>query len=277
MREFPKGGLIGKTVGFFRAVARLRVSVYAANACYFLILSVFPSLLLLLSLLRNAGLEPENLTKLLSGVIPGALMATVEQLILSAYQSGSAALVSLSAVTALWSAGRGIYGLLTGLNSIYEVREDRGYFYTRAVSMGYTVLFLIMLLLTLMVYMFGSSVLRLLPADSVEQLEILSRVANLRFFVLLFLQTALFCAMFMVLPNQKNSFRESLPGALLSSAGWLLFSQGYSVYVRHFAGYTNIFGSVYAVALSMLWLYCCVSILFYGGALNSYLLRRARG
>ena len=51
MGEFPKGGLIGKTVGFFRAVARLRVSVYAANACYFIVLSLFPSLILLLSLL----------------------------------------------------------------------------------------------------------------------------------------------------------------------------------------------------------------------------------
>ena len=277
MQEFPKGGLIGKTVGFFRALAQLRVSVYAANACYFLILSVFPSLLLLLSLLRNAGLEPESLTKLLSGVIPGALMGTVEQLILSAYQGGSFTLVSLSVITALWSAGRGIYGLLTGLNSIYEVREDRGYFYVRAVSMGYTVLFLLMLLLTLMVYVFGNSLLRVLPADSVELLEFLSRVGNLRFFLLLFLQTALFCAMFMVLPNEKNTFRDSLPGALLASAGWLLFSQGYSVYVRHFAGYANIFGSVYALALSMLWLYCCVSILFYGGALNRILCKRAHG
>ena len=44
------------------------------------------------------------------------------------------------------------------------------------------------------------------------------------------------------------------------------------IYVEHFASYANIYGSVYAVALSMLWLYCCISIVFYGGALNHYLM-----
>ena len=63
----------------------------------------------------------------------------------------------------------------------------------------------------------------------------------------------------------------SVPGALLASAGWLIFSDLYSIYVEKYASLTNIYGSVYAIALSMLWLYCCMSILFYGGALNQYL------
>ena len=85
------------------------------------------------------------------------------------------------------------------------------------------------------------------------------------------LQTALFTAMFMVLPNQRNGFGQSLPGAMLSSAGWLIFTRLFSYYVFYFSGYSNVYGSVYAVALSMLWLYFCVSIFFYGGALNKLL------
>ena len=77
--------------------------------------------------------------------------------------------------------------------------------------------------------------------------------------------------MFMALPDKPNRFWESLPGGLLASTGWLIFSDLYSFYVEHFAGYTNLFGSVYGVALSMLWLYFCLSILFYGGALNRLL------
>jgi membrane protein len=53
--------------------------------------------------------------------------------------------------------------------------------------------------------------------------------------------------------------------------GWLIFSDLYSIYVERFSGYGNLYGSVYAVALSMLWLYCCMSILFFGGALNRWL------
>ena len=74
--------------------------------------------------------------------------------------------------------------------------------------------------------------------------------------------------MFVVLPNCKNTLKDSLPGALLAAFGWLVFSDLYSVYVTYFSGYASTFGSVYAVALSMLWLYFCICILFYGGVLN---------
>ena len=93
----------------------------------------------------------------------------------------------------------------------------------------------------------------------------------LRFFLLLFLQTAVFTAMFMVLPNERNRLGDSIPGALLASIGWLIFTQLFSIYVTNFAGYSNIYGSVYAVALSMLWLYVCVSIVLYGAVLNRIL------
>ena len=83
--------------------------------------------------------------------------------------------------------------------------------------------------------------------------------------------------MFMARPNRRNLLWESLPGALLASVGWLVFSNLYSVYVEHFAHLTNVYGSVYAVALSMLWLYCCMSIVFYGGALNALLSRGKSG
>ena len=80
-----------------------------------------------------------------------------------------------------------------------------------------------------------------------------------------------FIAMYTVLPNRKNRIRDTLPGALLGSAGWLIFSDLFSIYVEHFSDYTNIYGSVYAVALSMLWLYFCICIVFYGGVLNKTL------
>jgi membrane protein len=133
------------------------------------------------------------------------------------------------------------------------------------------VLFLLVLLLTLVLSVFGTTLLRLIPVGESLFLRFLTEAVDLRFFVLLGLQTGMFTAIFTVLPNRKNRFRESLPGALLASCGWLIFSDLYSVYVENFTRYSNIYGSVYAVALSMLWLYCCLCIVFYGGALNRFL------
>ncbi len=272
MKELPQGGIIGKTVVLVRALTEMKIAQHAAHASYFIVLAVFPTLVLLLSLLRYTGLDVQTLTEVLDGVIPSALMPSAEKLIVSTYRSTSGTIISISALTALWSASRGIHGLLTGLNSIYGVSEDRGYFYTRSVSVLYTFLFLLVLLLTLVLHVFGTTLVRWLPIESDPLLQFLTEVLDLRFFVLLGVQTVLFTAIFMVLPNRRNKLMDSLPGALLASIGWLVFSDLYSIYVEHFPSYANIYGSVYAVALSMLWLYCCISIVFYGGALNHYLM-----
>ena len=274
MREFPRGGLIGKTVYLWRRLQQLRIPLYAANASFFIVMAVFPALLLLLGLLRYTPLEVERLGEMLAGILPEALLEGAEELILLTYDATSASTLGLSAVTTLWSASRGIYGLLTGLNAVYGAEESRGWLYTRLVSAGYTFVFLLVLVLTLGLHVFGTGLLTLLQRTGHPFLRFLLGLVDVRFFLLLALQTALFTAMFMALPNGKHSFRESLPGALLASAGWLTFSNLYSIYVERFAHLTNVYGSVYAIAISMLWLYCCMAIVFYGGALNRLLMGR---
>ena len=271
MREFPRGGLLGKTVRFVRRVAELRVPLYAANACFFLVLAFFPALILVLAALQYTPLEVEQLGDLLSGVLPRAFLESAEELILLTYDSLSGTALSVTAVTALWSASRGVFGIITGLNAIYDVTEDRGYFVTRCISVVYMFLFLVVLVLTLTLHVFGTALLSFLYRLPIPFLDTLSRVVDLRFFLLLGIQTCFFTAMFTVLPNRRNRFRDSLPGALLASCGWLIFSDIYSVYVERFARLSSIYGPVYAIALAMLWLYFCMAIVFYGGALNRYL------
>lgn len=271
MREFPKGGIIGKTVHLWRGISGLRVSLYAANASFFLILAVFPGLLLLLGLLRYTPLEVERLGEMLAGFLPEALAEGAEEMILLTYDNTSGITLGLSVVTTLWSASRGIYGMITGLNAVYKAEENRSYFHVRVLSVIYTFIFLLVLILTLAFHVFGIRLLILLKQYSHPILRFLMGVVDLRFFLLLFLQTVIFTAMYMVLPNQRNKFWDALPGALLASSGWLIFSNLYSVYVTHFAHLSNVYGSVYAVALSMLWLYFCMAIVFYGGVLNRLL------
>ena len=267
MREFPQGGLIGKTVGLWRRFSRLRISLYAANASFFMVLAVFPGLLLLLGLLRYTPLEVERLGEMLAGFLPEALAEGAEELILLTYDNTSGITLGLSVVTTLWSAGRGVYGMIAGLNAVYELEETRGYVQIRLLSVVYTFLFLLVLILTLGLHVFGTRLLALLQ----KVLGGLLPVMGLRFVLLLLLQTGIFTLLYMVLPNGKNRFGDSLPGALLASSGWLIFSDLYSVYVERFAHLSNVYGSVYAVALSLLWLYFCMAILFYGGALNRLL------
>ena len=252
-----------------RFLAAQQVPLYAANASFFLILSVFPMLVVLLALLRYTGIQVENLTDLLSGVVPASLMPMVKRLVLSAYVGSSGTVLSLSALAALWSSSRGMYSFLVGLNAIYQVKENRGYVRTRLLSVGYTFSFLLVLVLTPVLHIFGGDLLRVLDALPIPQF--LLNLLDMRMFVLLVLQAILFATMFMVLPNDRNRFRDSLPGALLATIGWQIFTNAYSVYSQKFTSYASIYGSVYVVALGMLWLYFCICIVFYGGVLNRIL------
>ena len=273
MKEFPKGGLIGKIMDAAKTVKQMHIPLHAAYAAYFIVLTVFPALVLILSVLRYTGMEVRGLVELLDDILPSTMAEGAEELIYSTYRNSSGAMVGVSAVTALWSASRGIYGLLTGLNAVYGVSENRGYIYTRSISVVYTFVFILILLLTLVLHVFGNSIINLMRQVDNPVVIFFIDLIDLRFFLLLFLQSLVFTLMFMVLPNKRRSrFMESLPGGVLSSLGWLVFSDIYSIYVENFSKYSTIYGSVYGIAITMLWLYCCMSILFYGGALNRYLM-----
>lgn len=268
MKELPQGGLLGRACHTAREISALRIPLHAAYASYFIILSLFPALLLILSILSYTSLDVANFLDFLQDFLPAALMATAKKLVYSVYRNSSGAVVGLSAVTALWSASRGIFGLLQGLNAIYDVAEKRSYVYTRFISLLYTFVFFLVLVLTLLLHVFGNTILGMLALAELPVVSFLINLIDLRFLLLLLLQSLAFTVMFMALPGRRNGFLESLPGGVLSSLGWLVYSDIFSIYVENFNRYSNIYGSLYAVALGMLWLYCCVNILFYGGALN---------
>lgn len=271
MKDYPKGGLIGKALILYCRIQDMQIPLYAANASFFLILSIFPALLLFVGVLQYTPLAVEDLGLMLDGILPDAFLAGAENLIRSTYDAATGVTLGITAVTTLWSASRGLYGMLTGLNAIYAVEESRGYLRTRFISMGYTFLFYVVILLTLALHVFGSGVLAILRQATHPALQKLLDWVDFRFFLLLFLQTTMFAAMFMALPNGKRSYWAGLPGALIASMGWLIFSDIFSVYVENFAHWGNVYGSLYLLPLSMLWLYCCMMILFFGGGINALL------
>ena len=119
----------------------MHIPLHSAYTCFFLILSLFPGLLLLLGALRQAAIQVEALMQLLSGWLPQALLPTVQMLIEASYRYGSGMAVSVSAVAALYSASRGMFGVLGGLRAVYGLTPMGGYWRKRGISMVYTAAF----------------------------------------------------------------------------------------------------------------------------------------
>lgn len=273
MSEFPKDGPVGRGIRLARHIRNLHITTYAGYASYFIILSLFPTLVLILGLLRYTPLEPDHLTDLLEGFLPATLRGHARSLIYGVYENTSRTAVSLSALAALWSAGKGIYGLMKGLNAVYEVQELRSWLRRRLLCAVYMVSFLLVLMLTLVLHVFGNTLAAFLRHRGGSFAWLGEELPGLRYFLLVAVQTLLFALMFMYLPGRNNRFLDSLPGALFGSLGWMTVSGLFGVYVEHFSGYSHLFGPVYTLALAMLWLYACVNTLFFGGIINRWLLK----
>ncbi|MDE7298682.1 MAG: YihY/virulence factor BrkB family protein [Lachnospiraceae bacterium] len=80
-----------------------------------------------------------------------------------------------------------------------------------------------------------------------------------------------FSLMYMTVPSRKSSFFAELPGAIITSAGWLGFSYLFSFYIDNFSNYSATYGSLTAVVLCMLWFYSCMYIMFIGAEINQVL------
>ena len=275
MHPFFQKGPVGRAVRFYREIRRLHISTYAGYASFFIILAVFPTLILMLGLLRYTPLSARNLMDMVAGFLPDALQGYAWEILAVAYANTSRTVLSVSALAALWSAGKGIYGLMKGLNAIYGCADHRSWLRTRLLCAVYMVAFLMVLLLTLVLQVFGNTLIRFLLHRGGSLSRLATELLGLRYFLLVAVQTLLFAAVFMYLPDRNNRFWESLPGALFGSFGWMTVSGLFSRYVEESSGYASIFGSVYAVAMAMLWLYFCVNALFYGGVLNRYLKKNA--
>lgn len=250
------------------------IPLHGAHTGFFFIMSVFPSLLLLLGILRHTNYGVQDLMELLEGFVPQSLISSVEYLIETIYRHTSGTVVSVSVLVMLWSASKGTYGLLLGFNAVYGIDDRHSYLQKRSISVVYTFLFLVALVLTIVIHVFANAIADYLWMTTDPSIMFLLNVIDLSFLLPLLLQTILFTAMYALHPGQRHELRTSLPGALLASFGWSVYTRLFSIYVEYFTTYTNIYGSIYALALGMLWLYFCICILFYGGAFNRYLAER---
>ena len=261
-------------VATVRGALPKRVSVYAANASFFLTLSVFPLVLLILSLLRYLPLTIDELYAFLDGWLPPTFAPLVDNIIAEMESSNTTALSLVAAVTAVWSASRGVLGVLNGLNEVYNINDHRDYFRRRAICMFYMLVLAAAIVVTLGLHVVGERMRNALVVQLPQLGSYMQNLTGVRAVIIVPLLTLLFTVIYKVLPDRKAPFRYQLPGAFGAAVGWEGFSDLFSLYLLNSNGYSRMYGSLVTVVVAMLWLYFCMSILFFGGAANCYLENR---
>lgn len=257
-----------------REISDKKIGIYAANASFFILLSIFPALMLILSLLQYTPLTQDDFLDAANSLVPSMMEPLLKYIVTDLFANKSITLISITAITTIWSASRGVYSLLDGLNGIYALEDRRNYLYRRILCIFYTLLLFAALLITLVLHVFGQNISQFLASKPIPLFKLLLFFMQLRWLVISLLLTGLFTLIFKVFPNRKLKIRQVLPGAAASAVGWVIFTSLFSYYVDKFSSYSRLYGSLSVIAVSMLWLYFCLSILFYGALLNTYLERR---
>lgn len=244
------------------------VNAYAAQTSFFFIIAMFPLLMLLLTLIRYTPVTEEMLVESALAIMPNTIDPLIEQIIGEMYSQSNFAIISITAVTALWSASKAILAIIRGLNSVFGIDEKRNYIHLRIVASFYTILFLVLIILALGLMVFGNSLLRFFYNNIPLLYELAEFIVSLRVLYIPIIFTIAFIYLYKMVPNQDYSFFDYMPGALFSSLGWIIFSYVYSFYIDNFASSTYFYGSLTTVVLLMLWVYICMYILFIGAEIN---------
>ena len=208
--------------GFSRSISEKHVPAYAAQAAYFIILSFIPFILLLMTSIRYTQLNREEVVGAIMQVIPDNLHEFIQGIVDEVYNK-SVSIVPVSAVMAIWSSGKGVQALTNGFNCIYSVYETRNYILTRIRSAAYTLLFVIGIILTLTLQVFGNTLQRELRRHFPFLNKLVSMIISMRLVITLATLCGVFLILYKFVPNRKATFRSQFPGAVFSSVCWVAF------------------------------------------------------
>ncbi|GIN74594.1 transporter [Bacillus sp. J14TS2] len=261
---------------FIKFIKRLIVKIMdndvtgmAAQLAYFFLLSLFPLLIFVATLLPYTPLSQDDLFNMIKGFAPEETFNMIRSTLNEVMDNRSGGLLSIGIIGTIWSASNGMNGLMRSLNRAYNVEEGRPFILARGLAVILTLAMIFVFLLALLVPVFGKQLGVFVFSSlgfSNEFLEIWGIIRWTLTPIILFL---VFFIIYLLAPSTKVKFKTAAPGALFASLGWIIVSFGFSYYVSEFGNYTSTYGSLGAIIVLMLWFYLSAIIIMVGGELNS--------
>ena len=253
---------------FGKQLQRDNIGAYASSMAFFFLLSVVPILLIGTVILSYMPFTEEMVVSTLEQFTPGFIDNIIENLVSQVYNQ-SQGVLPIAIIVMLWSAGKGMWGMMMGLNTANEVTEDRNIVFVRIRASFYSVLMLIMLIMCFGMIIAGENFVGYIRRLAPKLAEYFGIIGNLRFLVVWGFLTLYFALLYTFLPNKKLKIRYQIPGAAFSAIGWSVISWGYALYLDYYDGF-SVYGSLSTPLLIMIWMYVCMYILLIGANLNRY-------
>jgi membrane protein len=246
----------------------------AAALTYYSIMSIFPALLVLVSLLGLIGKSATLITKLTAG-----LPHTAQQIITNAVTNlqhghttaGVVAVVSI--VLGLWSASGYVAAFMRASNAIYDVPEGRPIWKTMPIRLGITLSVLVLLALSAVIVVVTGGLARRVGNVIGAGHTAVTVWGIAKWPVLLVLVSLMFAILYWASPNAKQGFRWVSPGGILAVIVWLIASGLFALYVANFGHYNKVYGTLAGVIIFLIWMWISNIAILLGAEFNAELQR----
>ena len=249
----------------------------AAQLAFYLILALFPFLLVLVSLMGTFS-SPELADQVLGyfrEVTPQQVYEIIDSYLhdIIAGNRPAPGLFSVGLVIALWSASGAFAALINALNKAYDVEETRPFWKVRGIALLMTLGLSVMIIIGVLLLVAGPLIGRGL-ADLLGLGEIFTLVWNVvQWPVALSLMVITVALLYYFAPDAGQPFRWITPGGLIGVLLWVLASVIFRFYVSNLGSYDATYGSIGAVIVLLLYLYISSLTILFGAELNATLVR----
>jgi membrane protein len=246
------------------------MSTYASALAYQMLFSLFPFLLFLIALIGFLHL-PDFFSwlRLQSElVLPPQALDQVNPVI-DQLQQSKGGLLSIGIFIALWTASAGVRLMMSAMNAAYDVVEARPAWKRIPLSVFYTIGIAGMLLTVAALMVTGPQVMNWLAAQIGMEDFIVTLWTILRWPLIILLLMVAVAIMYYVMPDVKQSFRFITPGSMLAVVVWIVASLGFAYYVKTFADYNAMYGSIGAIIVLLLYFYISAAVLLLGAEMNA--------
>lgn len=245
------------------------ISESSAQCAYYTILSFIPFVILVITLIQYTGIAPQTLFDAITKIIPSTMNEMVIDIVQEVY-SKSIGTISVSIIFTIWAAGKGLYALTSGLQSVYNTDSKiaNSYIYLRLKVLLETVIFIFLIVFGLIVLVFGNGAVEIVQnkfGGLKNYTEISSAIAEIGMLIITFI---VFLLLYKFMPKHRVSFKSQTYGALFGAIALNIISFVFSKYLYIFKGFSITYGSLTTLMLIMMWTYACFYTVFLGAELN---------
>ena len=248
---------------------RATVNQSGAEMAYFILLSLFPLLLVIANIIPLLPLDTNEVLALVADFIPQDIFNIIEPILEGYLESASGGFISFGLLTSIWSASKVITILRRVLDDVYGSVQKKNFIVGRILSLSVMIGILLIVGLALFIFVFGEQILEFVQNVIGFDIPFIQEFLLLRWVVLLVILFAVLLVVYRFVPNHHLSFKYSYQGALFATIGWMVLTQGFSIYLNIASddALTNAtFGGFLAL---MLFLYFTSIVILLGALLNA--------